>query len=137
MRYLKSPLLLMTTLVLLASVSGCAVNPHKTAQSVEQQGDAAYGELVIAKEQGAKILQDASVNDTVKRPIAQLIVNAKPVTDGLQDTLILYSQVKTEVATGASTEDKLAVVNKDLAGWIAQAQPLIADLIKAVAGARK
>ena len=137
MRHLKSPLLLMTTLVLLASVSACAVNPHKTAQSLEQQGDAAYGELVIGKEQGAKILQDESVSDVAKRPIAQLIVDAKPVTDGLQDTLILYSEVKVEISTGASTQDKLAVVDRDLSGWIAKAKPLIADLFKAIAGARK
>lgn len=137
MRSLRSPLLLITTLVLLASVSACSVNPHKTAQSLEQQGDATYGELVIAKEQGAKILQDASVSDAVKRPIAQLIVKSKPVTDNLQSTLILYSKVKADIASGASTEDKLAVVNRELAGWIAQAQPLIADLVNAIAGARK
>jgi hypothetical protein len=119
------------------SAAGCAANPHKTAQTIEQQGDAVYGELVIAKEQGAKILQDATVSDTVKRPIATLIVEAKPVTDGLQDTLVLYSKVKADVAAGASTEEKLAIVNRDLAGWISQAQPLITKLIQAVAGARK
>jgi hypothetical protein len=123
--------------MLVLALAACSVNPHKTAQTVEQQGDAAYGEFVIAKEQGAKILQDASVSDVVKRPIAQAIVKAKPVTDSLQDTIILYDKVKADVAAGASTEEKLAIVNRDLAGWIAQAQPLINDLVKAVAGARK
>lgn len=130
---MKHVLLPMLVLVLAA----CAANPHKTAQTGEQQGDAVYGELVIAKEQGVKILQDASVSNDVKRPIAQLIVKAKPVTDGLQDTLVLYSKVKADVASGASTEDKLAIVNRDLAGWIAQAQPLINELVSAVSGARK
>jgi hypothetical protein len=123
--------------MLLLALSACAVNPHKTAQTFEQEGDATYGELVIAKEQGAKILQDATVSDSVKRPIAQIIVKAKPVTDGLQDTIILYDTVKSEVATGASTEEKLAIVNRDLAGWIAKAQPLIKELVAAIAGARK
>lgn len=130
---MKHVFLPMMVLVLAA----CAANPHKTAQTIEQQGDATYGELVIAKEQGAKILQDASVSDTVKRPIAQLIVKAKPITDNLQASLVLYSRVKADVASGAGTEDKLAIVNRDLAGWIAQAQPLINDLVSAVAGARK
>lgn len=123
--------------MLVLALAACAVNPHKTAQSVEQQGDATYGELVIVKEQGAKILQDATVSDVVKRPIAQLIVKSKPVTDNLQATIILYDKVKADVAAGASTEEKLAIVNRDLAGWIAQAQPLITELVKAVAGASK
>jgi hypothetical protein len=123
--------------MLVLALAACTVNPHKTAQTVEQQGDAVYGELVIAKEQGAKILQDASVSDSVKKPIAQLIVKAKPVTDNLQSSLVLYARVKADVASGASTEDKLAVVNRELAGWIAQAQPLITQLVQAVAGARK
>jgi hypothetical protein len=131
--HLKHVLLPMLVLALAA----CAVNPHKTAQTFEQEGDATYGELVIAKEQGAKILQDASVSDVVKRPIAQLIVKAKPVTDGLQDTIVLYDEVKAGIASGASTEEQLAIVNRDLAGWIAKAQPLITELVAAVSGARK
>ena len=134
---LKANRCLMLLPILALALVACAVNPHKTAQTVEQQGDAVYGELVIAKEQGAKILQDASVSDAVKKPIAQLIVKSKPVTDNLQASLKLYSKVKADVAAGASTEEKLAVVNRDLAGWIAQAQPLINDLVKAVAEARK
>lgn len=132
---MKMQYVLMPMLVL--ALAACAVNPHKTAQTVEQQGDAVYGELVIAKEQGVKILQDASVSDAVKKPIAQLIVKSKPVTDNLQASIVLYARVKADVASGASTEDKLAVVNRELVGWIAQAQPLINDLVSAVAGARK
>lgn len=124
-------------MLMLTALAACSVNPHKTAQTIEQQGDAVYGELVIAKEQGAKILQDATVSDAVKRPIAQLIVKSKPVTDNLQSSIVLYARVKADVATGASTEEKLAIVNRELAGWIAQAQPLINDLVKAVAEARK
>jgi hypothetical protein len=123
--------------VLALALVACAANPHKTAQTVEQQGDAVYGELVIAKEQGVKILQDASVSDAVKKPIAQLIVKSKPITDNLQSSIKLYARVKADVASGASSEEKLAVVNRELAGWIAQAQPLISDLVKAVAEARK
>jgi hypothetical protein len=123
--------------MLVLALAACTVNPHKTAQTIEQQGDAVYGELVVAKEQGVKILQDASVSDSVKKPIAQLIVKSKPVTDNLQASLVLYSRVKADVASGASTEDKLAVVNRELAGWIAQAQPLITELVAAVSGARK
>jgi phosphosulfolactate phosphohydrolase-like enzyme len=128
---------LMLLPIVVLALAACAVNPHKTAQTVEQQGDAVYGELVIAKEQGAKILQDATVSDVVKKPIAQLIVQSKPVTDNLQASIVLYDKVKADVASGASTEEKLAIVNRELAGWIAQAQPLITKLVAAVAGARK
>lgn len=134
---LKHSRLLFLPMLALVALAACQVNPNKTAQTVEQQGDAVYGELVVAKEQGVKILQDASVSDAVKKPIAQLIVKSKPVTDQLQASLKLYSKVKADVASGASTEEKLAVVDKELAGWIAQAQPLINDLVKAVTEARK
>lgn len=134
---LKANRLLMFLPIVALALAACTANPLKTAQSVEQRGDATYGALVIAKEQGAKILQDATVSDAVKRPIAQLIVKSKPVTDNLQASIVLYARVKADVASGASTEDKLAVVNRELAGWIAQAQPLINDLVKAVGEARK
>lgn len=131
--------LILASLAALAvsTMSGCAANPHRTAQTSEQQADALYGEFVIAKEQGARILQDAGVSDQVKRPIAEAIVAAKPVTDGLQDALILYSDVEAAVSSGASSADKLAIVERDLATWIARAQPLVARLTAAIAGARK
>lgn len=119
------------------TMSGCAANPHRTAQTAEQEADALYGELVIAKEQGARILQDETVSDQVKRPIAEAIVKAKPVTDGFQDALILYSDVKIAVAAGTTSAEELAIVNRDLAGWIARAQPLLSQLAAAIAGARK
>lgn len=122
--------------VALGLLAGCQVNPHKTAESVEQHGDAAYGQLTILKEQGAHMLEDPSVSDDVKRPIAETIVAAKPITDGLQDTLILYGQVKASVASGVSTAEQLAVVDRELAGWIARAQPIISKLAAAIAGAR-
>jgi hypothetical protein len=134
---LKTSRLSMFLPIVALALVACTANPLKTAQSVEQRGDATYGALVIAKEQGAKILQDATVSDAVKRPIAQLIVKSKPVTDNLQASIVLYARVKADVASGASTEDKLAVVNRELAGWIAQAQPLINELVAAVSGARK
>lgn len=120
----------------IAMLSACQVNPHKTAQTVEQHGDAVYGELTILKEQGARILQDATVSDQVKRPIAEAIVAAKPATDGLQDSLILYAKIRAEVSAGTSTPERLAVVDRELAGWIAQAQPIISKLAAAIAGAR-
>lgn len=134
MRNLKRPLYLLP-LILLAAISACAANPHKTAQTTEQHADAVYGELTILKEQGARILNDATVSDAVKRPIAEIIVEAKPVTDGMQDSLNLYSQIKAQVAAGTNTQARLAVVDRELAGWIAQAQPLINRLI--AAGVRK
>lgn len=128
--------LAVVSIVALALLSGCQVNPHKTAQTVEQHGDAVFGELTILKEQGARVIQDATVSDQVKRPIAEAIVAAKPATDGLQDSLILYAKVRAEVAAGTSTPERLAIVDRELAGWIAQAQPIISKLAAAIAGAR-
>lgn len=123
--------------VAVVGLPGCVANPHKTAQTVEQHADAIYGEVTILKEQGARILQDASVSDVVKRPIAEAIVAAKPISDGLQDSLILYGQVKADLAAGTGSTERLAVVDRELAGWIAKAQPIITRLTSALGGARK
>lgn len=114
---------------MLILVSACASNP---ARNVEQQSDRAYGQYVIAKEQGAKILENQGIADTAKRPIAKAMVASKDVGDKGHDVLIQYSEIKAQVAAGTTSAERLAIVERELSTWLASAQPLIDALVKAV-----
>lgn len=129
---LRSQVYLLSLLVLLSSA--CASNPQRTAKTLEQHGDAAYGQYVIAKEQGAKLLKDPTIQDSAKRPLAEAMVASKEPADKLQDALIEYSTVKAQVAAGKTTEDRLLIAQQNIDSWLAHAQPLINDLVRIVGG---
>lgn len=107
------PLLLM----MLCALAGCQTNPLRTAQTPEQYGDALYGIYVIAKEQSAELLKDASIPDDSKRPLAEAMVASKKPVDTLQDTVNAYGN-------GATAEQVQAAIRA--------AQPLINDLVAAL-----
>lgn len=123
-------------LLLLFALSGCAVNPFHTAQTVEQKGDAAYGQYVIAKEQGAALLNDPNIPEGAKRRLAQAMVASKEVADSLQDALIEYSLIKGELSSGTSSQERLVIAQENISRWLAQAQPVINELVAAVGGLR-
>ena len=124
-------------LPLLVLLAACSNNPFKTAQTIEQKGDALYGSYVIAKEQGAGILQNVTISDEAKRPVAQAMVDSKPAGDALQDSLIEYSAVKAQVQQGTTPQERLVIVEQNINEWIVKATPLINRLIDTVGGLLK
>jgi hypothetical protein len=108
-RYLYLPILFATLLL------SCASNPVATAQTPEQKAGALYGIYVIAKENGVAILNDATVPDSIKRPIALAMVASSVPAKALYDAM---------------------TQKKDLTLPIANAQPMIDDLVTKVAGAK-
>lgn len=130
----KTKLSIIPLLLLLAA---CTANPFKTAQTVEQKGDALYGSYVIAKEQGAEILKNTGIADEAKRPLAEAMVASKAPADSLQDSLIQYSKVKGEIAQGSTSQEKLTIVEREINRWILEATPLINKLIETVGGLLK
>jgi hypothetical protein len=126
-RYSLVPLLL-----LLAAWGGCTSNPFKTAETAEQTADALYGTYAIAQVQGERILKDAAISDEVKRPIAEAMVAAQGPANSFQDALIQYSAVSAQLAAGTTTQDKLVIAQQNVDHWLAEAKPLIDQLIAAV-----
>jgi hypothetical protein len=122
----------LSILPLLLVLAACVNNPLTTAQTNEQKGDALYGTYVIHKEQGAVILQNPQIADEAKRPLAQAMVDSKPVADGLQDTLIEYSAVKAQIDQGTTPQERLEIVDQHIGEWIDKATPLINKLVAAV-----
>jgi hypothetical protein len=103
---------------LLILLSACQTNPLRTAQTPEQHGDALYGIYVIANEQGAQLLKDATIPDDLKRPLAEFMVKSEKPATTLQDTVIAFGK-----GTGTAEQVQAA---------IAAAQPLINDLVGAL-----
>lgn len=124
----------LSILPLLLCIAACTSNPFKTAQTVEQRGDALYGSYVIAKEQGATLLGNPSIADAPKRILAEAMVESKAPADALQDSLIQYSTVKAQIAAGTTPEERLQIVEKEIDGWIVKAKPLIEKLVEIVGG---
>jgi hypothetical protein len=122
---------------LLLILSACTVNPFRTAETVEQKADALYGEYVIAKDQGAALLGEPTIPDTRKRTVATLMVRTKAPADSLNDALNQYSAIKAEVAAGKTSADKLLIAQQNMDRWLAEATPLINDLVNAVGGLTK
>jgi hypothetical protein len=129
MRALRLSLPLPLLLLILAA---CTSNPFKTAETPEQTADALYGSYTIAAEQGAQLLQDATIADNLKRPVAEAIVAAKGPANSFQDALIQYSTVRAQLAAGATTQDKLVIAQQNVDRWLLEAKPLIDKLIAAV-----
>lgn len=127
----------LSVLPLILLLAACQHNPFKTAQTVEQRGDALYGSYVIAKEQGATLLGNPSITDTAKRPLAEAMVASKEPADALQDSLIQYSTVKAQIAAGTTPQERLKIVESGVDGWIAKATPLINKLVEIVGGLLK
>lgn len=132
---LRKTIYLPFLLLLTVALAGCPSNPIRTAETLEQKGDALYGQYVILKEQGAALLQDASVPDSVKRPVAVAMTESKPIANELQDALIQYSKIKAQLAAGQTTEDQLLIASQKLNEWITEIGPLIRKLKTAVDGA--
>jgi hypothetical protein len=103
---------------LLMLLSACQNNPLRTAQTPEQYGDALYGIYVIANEQSAQLLKDATIPDDVKRPLAEFMVKSEKPATTLQNTVIAFGN-------GTGTVEQVQAA-------IAAAQPLINQLVAAL-----
>jgi hypothetical protein len=123
---------LLLPLPLLLLLAACPSNPLKTAETPEQKADAVYGSYAIAVEQGAKLLQDATISDEVKRPIAEAMVAAKEPANSFQDALIQYSTIRAQLAAGETSQERLVIAQQNVHRWLLEAKPLIDKLIAAV-----
>jgi hypothetical protein len=117
MQNLPQPVRLSLLSCLLLILTACAHNPVRTAQTPEQKGDALYGIYVIAKEQGAALLQDATIPDDAKRPLAEAMVKSAKPAGNLQDAVAAFG------TGGTAAQIQAAIV---------AAQPLINDLVAAL-----
>lgn len=116
-------------------LEGCAGNPLKEAQTVQQKAYAIYGTFVIIEEQGAHLVQDPAVPQGVKSAIRSADAAASPLFDTGLDLALQIESIRQDVAAGKTTEDKLLIASANLDRWITEAVPKLAALAAAVRGA--
>jgi hypothetical protein len=126
---------LIPLLFMLAWLQGCATvaGPYKAAETAEQKAFALYGTFVVFEERGASVINDQRVDLDARRAIQRADAAAKPVADSLLDAALEVNEVRQEI--GAS-ENRLETVTRNLENWIMRFEPLVAQLVSAVKGAR-
>lgn len=127
----------MMALCTLALIASCATNPVSTATTVDQKAYALYGEFVVFEEVGAQLVQAADTPVAAKSAIRRADSVAKPIMDNALRAELLVSQIRVQLAAGASTQDKLTAALTNLDSWVTQATPLVSSLVDAVKGAGK
>lgn len=120
-----------------ALIVACQTNPVATAQTPAQKAYATYGVFAIAETQAAELVANPVLPPAVGKALRDADAKAKPAIDSLLAALREYNTVKKAVDAGTTTADKLNIVNANLVTWIAQAQPLVDDLVNAVKGAKQ
>lgn len=117
--------------------ASCAVNPVSTASTVDQKTYALYGEFVVFEELGAQLVKSTSTPAAVVSAIRKADATAKPAMDNALAAEQLAQAIRIQLAAGATTQDKLNVALTNLDSWVAQATPLVSNLVDAVKGAGK
>lgn len=129
------------TLVLAAiatfAIAACAHDPVADSKTIEQKADAVYGEYVIAKEQVQALLADPSVDAATKTKIANATVATTPAADDLFSGLTAYSSAESDLVASKGTQAAVDTAVANLSKWLAQAQPLVDELMTLVGGAKK
>lgn len=121
------------------ALSACAsiTAPVKTAETVEQKAYALYGTFVVFEEQGAALILDARTPLAVSRAIQRADAAVKPVADSTISAALELQRIRTAVLAGNSNTERLTIAATNLENYVARLEPLIANLVAAVAGGRR
>lgn len=119
--------------VLLAvlTLAACASNPFSVAKTTEQKAYASYGTFVVMEQQGAKLIEDATVPVAVKRAIQRADAKAKPAADQLKLAVDQYLSIQRDLS---ASPDKKQEAAANLSKWYTNAKPTVECLLKVVSG---
>ena len=130
----------------LLALCGCASNPFKAAQNLDQRAFAGYGTFVVFEEQAAAVVQDPSIPANVKQALKAADARAKPAADALLASVKEYESISAALAACPKTDDpatcktttaqKLVIATADLNKWVADSTVQINALVSAVKGAK-
>lgn len=136
---MRSPLLLITTLALLASVSACQTapsNPIGAASKPEIVALALYGSYTIVAEAAADLKQSPTTPPEVSAALKSADAVAYPIVKQLRPAAEEVQQVRAELSEGKDSDAKLAIAIASVNSWITRAAPLIKNFTDAVQKAK-
>lgn len=133
-RIVGSVLLVMLPLLVLAICFGCQSNPVTVAKTPLQKAYAVYGEFVIAEETAQALIYTKTTPPSIVVGIKRADALAKPSADALLKATLDVLDATREINAGTGSQDKLNIVQTNLAQWLAKAQTDITALTTAVQG---
>lgn len=119
-------------------LAGCqTANPVGSAERPETVALALTGSYTIVAEAAAAIVTNPATPPEVKASLKAVDAAAYPVVKQLQPLAAEVAHIRADLATGATTDEKLLVATTKLNDWITRAAPLIQNLTDAVRGAKR
>lgn len=112
----------------MAPLTGCGTLAASRAETFEQKGAALLGDFTLYQRASVKIGEDPTVSNEIRRAVLQAVIAAKPVADKGDTLLREYRSVRAQLATGTTTDEKVAIAAANLQGWISEITPLIRSL---------
>lgn len=130
---------LIAAILLVASMSMTActsINPVAVAETPTQKADALYDTFLVYKQLAVDLAQKPGTPQSVINTLARADRVVTPVMNNLQAAVLEVEAVRSEIAAGTGTEQKLIVVTNNLDRWMLEAIPALQALIDAVSNAR-
>lgn len=110
-------------------LAGCGVfEPYRVAQTTEQRAGVLLGDFNIYQQASLSVGQNAAVPVTIRLKVVQAARAAKAPADQLDAALREYQDIRVQILTGQSADEKLRAVSDNLERWVVEARPLIEDL---------
>lgn len=127
--YRSSMLLIITWLML----TGCAAsNPIAVAESPAQKAYAIERTYNIVLAGALDLVNDPAVSQGIKSNIRSVEKRTTPIVNQLSEAFTAYTVARAQFDAGQSTQERLAVVARNLADWITQAERALIELAAAV-----
>ena len=120
-------------LVAISLSTGCAsINPVASAKTLEQKVYATYGSFVVFEVQAAELVSSPDVPPEVKALIKKADSVAKPAADAMFDAAVQLIKIKSDLAAGQTTDEKVLIATQNLNRWYMEAEPKILALITTI-----
>lgn len=126
----------LSAILMMAALAACAHNPYKYADTALDKAHVTLRSLEIVQTEALTIVNDASVPAAVKTAIRQASQAATTSATELGNATIEVEKIRTELAVGTTTADKLRIANDKLLDWVATVKKRIASIQSAMKEAK-
>ncbi len=116
----------------LAGITACSSNPLAVAQNDEQRAYALLGLSAIVVSAGADIIEDPTVDLSIRRSLQKALADAREPIESLDEAAMEYLSIKNQFLAGDTTESRVQIAADNLISWINLTEPIITQLSQSV-----
>jgi hypothetical protein len=126
----RSYMLLFITMLVISSCA--ASNPIAVAETPGQKAYAIERTYNIVLAGALDLVNDPAVSQGIKSNIRSVEKRTTPIVSELSEAFTAYTVARAQFDAGQSTQERLAVVARNLDNWITQAERALIELAAAV-----